>query len=123
MNPNPGLPDGIAPEALISRATQVLDQTVQALPGPIRAEVGKLTILLDVFPPEEDAENLGFYHGFTPGEVADSEKCVQLFVGSICNYCEEEGLDFEEEVRLTFLHELGHHLGLDEDDIEMRGLL
>jgi predicted Zn-dependent protease with MMP-like domain len=29
---------------------------------------------------------------------------------------------FEDKVRITYLHELGHHLGLDEDDLEERGL-
>ena len=30
---------------------------------------------------------------------------------------------FEEEVGITFMHELGHYLGLDEDDLDERGLL
>ncbi len=29
---------------------------------------------------------------------------------------------FDQEVRLTYLHELGHYLGLDESDLEKRGL-
>ena len=28
---------------------------------------------------------------------------------------------FREEVRITYLHELGHYLGLEEDEIEARG--
>jgi predicted Zn-dependent protease with MMP-like domain len=29
---------------------------------------------------------------------------------------------FRDEVRTTFLHELGHYLGLDEDELAVRGL-
>ena len=39
------------------------------------------------------------------------------------DYCAEEGLSFEEEVRVTYLHEFGHYLGLEEDDMDARGLL
>ena len=30
--------------------------------------------------------------------------------------------DYKEEVRITYFHELGHYLGLEEDDLEERGL-
>jgi predicted Zn-dependent protease with MMP-like domain len=29
---------------------------------------------------------------------------------------------FRNEIRITYLHELGHYLGLDEDDLFERGL-
>jgi predicted Zn-dependent protease with MMP-like domain len=41
---------------------------------------------------------------------------------TIEEFCVEEGGDFTDEVRVTYLHELGHHLGWDEDDLEGRGL-
>lgn len=30
--------------------------------------------------------------------------------------------DVREELRITLIHEIGHHLGLDEDDLAARGL-
>jgi predicted Zn-dependent protease with MMP-like domain len=30
--------------------------------------------------------------------------------------------ELEEEIRITVLHEIGHHLGWDEKDLEERGL-
>ena len=30
--------------------------------------------------------------------------------------------DLEEEIRITVLHEIGHHLGWDEDELAERGL-
>ena len=41
---------------------------------------------------------------------------------AIDEFCADEGEDFDDEVRLTYLHELGHHLGWDEGDLEARGL-
>ena len=29
---------------------------------------------------------------------------------------------YREEIRITYLHELGHYFGMDEDDLEARGL-
>jgi predicted Zn-dependent protease with MMP-like domain len=30
--------------------------------------------------------------------------------------------ELEEEIRITVLHEIGHHLGWDEEELEARGL-
>jgi predicted Zn-dependent protease with MMP-like domain len=36
--------------------------------------------------------------------------------------CDADEEGFREEVRVTFLHELGHYIGFNEDDLEQRGL-
>ena len=38
------------------------------------------------------------------------------------DFAEDDPDTFREEVRITFLHELGHLLGLDEEDLDVRGL-
>ena len=42
-------------------------------------------------------------------------------------FCEWEmaahWLEEDEEVRITYIHEFGHYLGLDESELESRGLL
>jgi predicted Zn-dependent protease with MMP-like domain len=38
------------------------------------------------------------------------------------DFAEGDEVIFREEVRTTFLHELGHYLGLDEDELTERGL-
>jgi predicted Zn-dependent protease with MMP-like domain len=48
-----------------------------------------------------------------------------LFLENLWLMIEEEGgdeRDFRFEVRTTLLHELGHYLGLNEEDLEERGL-
>ena len=41
----------------------------------------------------------------------------------ILDYCGEDLPTFDEEVRITYIHEFGHYLGLDEFELESRGLL
>jgi predicted Zn-dependent protease with MMP-like domain len=45
-----------------------------------------------------------------------------LYLAEIHDFCTTEGLDFADQIRITYLHELGHHLGLDEKELEIRGL-
>jgi predicted Zn-dependent protease with MMP-like domain len=47
---------------------------------------------------------------------------VILFLGNLWDEVEGDVELFLSEVRTTYLHELGHYLGLDEDDLADRGL-
>ncbi len=44
--------------------------------------------------------------------------CIRLWLENIWYEAEEAGTTFDEEVRVTLLHEIGHLLGWDEDDVE-----
>jgi len=65
---------------------------------------------------------MGVYHNFTPGVKSDHNGPIVLFLKSIEAYCADENLDFEEKVRFTYLHELGHHFGWDEVDLARHSL-
>jgi predicted Zn-dependent protease with MMP-like domain len=47
---------------------------------------------------------------------------IILFLANIWDLVEGDEEDYREEVRTTYLHELGHYLGLNEDDLFDRGL-
>ena len=47
---------------------------------------------------------------------------ILLFVENLWDYAEGDEEIFREEVRVTYFHELGHYLGLEEGDLEDRGL-
>jgi predicted Zn-dependent protease with MMP-like domain len=47
---------------------------------------------------------------------------IMLFLQNLWDYAGEDITAFRDEVRTTYLHELGHYLGLDEGEIEARGL-
>lgn len=47
---------------------------------------------------------------------------ILLFVDNLWDYAEGDEQIFREEVRVTYFHELGHYLGLEEGELEDRGL-
>ena len=99
-------------DLLYERAETVVEDTVAALPREIKAEAMKLPCLF-----RERAQELygrsafGIYHGFKPGLVADTGGFIVLFLDDLHRYCAEHELYFEQEVRTTYLHELGHQIG------------
>lgn len=46
---------------------------------------------------------------------------ITIFVGPLERSCETRR-ELDEQIRVTLLHELGHHLGFDEDGLESIGL-
>jgi predicted Zn-dependent protease with MMP-like domain len=115
--------DDLPWEQLFDRADKVIQRTIESLPAPIRDQARKIVTLLEKWPPaESDADMLGQFHGFDPNHVSETMGPIFIFVGPLHDLCEEELLMFEDEVRITYLHELGHFLGMDEDDLDERGL-
>jgi predicted Zn-dependent protease with MMP-like domain len=47
---------------------------------------------------------------------------ILLFLENLWDYAEGDEGVYRDEVRLTYLHELGHYLGWDEEEIARRGL-
>ena len=108
-------------DQLEADARRVVESTIAELPPEIRSEAKNLPCLFEPFC-ADDPEILGIYENFVSGERPDANGPIILYLETIEDYCFEEDLDFAAEVRLTFLHELGHHFGWDEDDLESRGL-
>ena len=69
---------------------------------------------------------LGLFTGSAHGtELAHDNPApaqILLYLESLWDFAGEDVDAFREEVRLTYLHELGHYLGWDEDDLTARGL-
>jgi predicted Zn-dependent protease with MMP-like domain len=114
--------DDIPWDQLRAQVEKVIERTIESLPGPIRDQAQKIQTVLDDWPPEDDDEMLGQFHGFEADYVSETLGPLFIFVGPLYLLCQEENLDFEDEVRITYLHELGHFLGMDEDELEDRGL-
>ena len=103
------------------RAERVVAETLAELPPEIQAEARGVPCLFQEWN-EDDSELLGIYSDFAPGEVSEANGPIILYLAAIEDYCLDEGGDFEDEVRLTYLHELGHHFGWGEGELEERGL-
>ena len=117
-------------EKLCAVASAEVEKTLAALPKPLRERAEKLPVTFERQPNADlqedgiEADTLGL---FTGPEFADEENIpmppqIILFLENIWDVAETNERHFREEVRTTFLHELGHYLGLDEDELTGRGL-
>ena len=73
-----------------------------------------------------DPDLLGLFVGPNCAEGVESGDPlppeILLFLENLWDYADGDEELFREEVRVTYYHELGHYLGLEEDDLEDRGL-
>jgi len=124
MASHPHSPTDAEWQHLLGRADAVIQAAIAELPDDVRAEAESVPVLF-----EERAENekpgsttLGIYRGFQPNHVSQRKGPIVLYLRSIETYVGRTIGGFEEQVRRTYLHELGHHLGWDEIDVRARGL-
>ena len=125
------LPEHLSGEEL----DRVIHDAVDGLPELIRKPLDEVTILVDEYPDEEvlrvedppfPPDLLGLFSGpaltersslasgSAPNTIHVFRRNVELYAGT-----RDEVVD---ELRLTLLHEIGHFLGLDEEELEKLGL-
>jgi predicted Zn-dependent protease with MMP-like domain len=107
-------------------------RTLAELPPDLRSRASALPISYERVPsPDvlEDGEEPDTLLGlFVGGEFAEEEHVplpaqIILYLENIWAMAEGNEESFREEVRVTLIHELGHYLGLNEDELDERGLL
>ncbi len=113
-------------------AVEEVNQTMAALPLRLREHAARLPVTLERSPSQAliddgfEPDLLGLYVGPSYEDMetaaADLPPQIILFLECLWDFCEGDEQAFREEVRTTYLHELGHYLGLDEGDLEERGL-
>ena len=71
-----------------------------------------------------EADTLGLFVGpeFAEESNVPMPPQIILFLANLLDCAEGDPESFRDEVHTTLLHELGHYLGLDEDDLTERGL-
>lgn len=107
-----------------------IEATLAELPGPLRDQARKLPVTFERQPnlglqgDGIEADTLGLFTGtdFADGGAGVLPPQIILFLENLWDYAEGEEQVYADEVRTTFLHELGHFLGLSEDDLTERGL-
>ncbi|MGI8967199.1 MAG: metallopeptidase family protein [Limisphaerales bacterium] len=100
-------------ETDFSSAKQIIHALIARLPNELRPEVLKTGYEL-LASSTERQDNLGDY--------SRTDQSIRIFVQTLRQHCREKLLCFSQKVGKTYLHELGHHLGLSEDDLSKRGL-
>lgn len=118
---------------LAAIAGQVVASTQRALPPDVRLPALALPVSFEPAPNAAlrddgcEPDLLGLFVGPTHAEmqapaVADVPPQILLFLENLWDYAGQDEKAFRDEVRLTYLHELGHYFGWDENDLAARGL-
>ncbi len=111
---------------LISMAEQEVAQIIKVLPDEIKAHALNCPVSFEAKSAvvSDDEELLGLFEGASLLDEASADNLprIRLFVENIWEYVEMDEQDFLDEVGTTFLHELGHYLGWDEEQLAERGL-
>ncbi|MFA6173987.1 MAG: metallopeptidase family protein [Kiritimatiellales bacterium] len=108
-------------------AADEVEAVLAALPAPLAGSARKVPVLFARKPDPDDGQEEDLLGLFTGPELADEgyeplPAQIILFLENLWDEAEENESAFRNEIRITYLHELGHYLGLDEDDLFERGL-
>ena len=93
----------------------LVDEAVEALPGWVQDALASVAIVVADTDPD-DPDLYGLYDGdgpHGPGRVT----IYRVPITSDCDSLAE----VREEVRITLLHEIAHHFGIDEDRLDELG--
>jgi predicted Zn-dependent protease with MMP-like domain len=126
MTETPSLPPSLADlEALAERG-------LATIPAALRRHLGRVVIRVEEFPDAETEQEmeldspfdiLGLYRGVAlpRKSVADARAepdIIFLYRRPILDYWCETGEDLYHLVRHVLIHEIGHHFGFSDDDME-----
>lgn len=117
---------------LVRMAAEVVLATQRKLPKDIGKVARGVPVHYEPVPDESliaegfEPDILGLFTGAPYGAELSQDNPIPpqiiLYINSLWDYSEEDTEAFRDEVQLTYLHELGHYLGWDEDQVASRGL-
>lgn len=104
-------------EALVRRA-------IDMVPHPFAALLDEVPVIVRDMPPPGEGVLYGIYLGVPlperGGELPAPPSVIEIYMQPLLEDFPDAG-ELAEQVRITVLHELGHHLGMDEDDLDRAG--
>lgn len=108
------------------RFEEIADRALESLPQRLQAAMENVAIMIEE-EDEEEPDLYGLYRG-TPLPERSSEGYAGSLPDTISIYRAPLVADFgddearlEEEIRITVLHELAHHFGIDEEELTELG--
>lgn len=125
----------LAQKARRRRLHQSVSRVIARLPPEVQAFLDNVAIIIEEEPSfnhrddaelDRDDELFGLYQGIPRTERNSAYSLVTpdritIFAGPLERACSNRQ-EFEEQIRVTVLHEVGHHLGYDEAGLESLGL-
>lgn len=117
---------------------ELLEKILEELPDYVSRMLEEMPVIVDDEPSNEiltrmglsarpgESDLCGLHSGqplsersvMDPGAYPDT---VRIFRGPILRTSGDEPGELENQIRITLLHEIGHHFGLEEDELEALG--
>ena len=117
---------------LVERAEAEIHFVSESLPRELTGEARAVPVVFEPVPSPAlvndglEPDTLGLFVGISYSEkdsgVHDVPAQILLFLENIWLFARGDARIFRDEVRKTYIHELGHYLGLDEEDLWERGM-
>jgi predicted Zn-dependent protease with MMP-like domain len=117
---------------LTALAAAAVGAAQRQLPPELRALARGVAVHYEARPAADvlaegfEPDILGLFTGAPHGQELATDRPappqILLYLESLWEFAEQDAEFFRDEVRLTYLHELGHYLGWDEDEVAARGL-
>lgn len=127
----------------LRRFRRIVAQAIDALPDEFREALENIEVVVEDWPTDEELDYfeeregleegegdfllLGLYQGipkghrdpqFYSGVLPDK---ITLFRESIADFCHGDEQEMTEQIRRTFLHEIGHYFGIEDDRLRELG--
>ena len=114
------------------RIVEIANAALLTIPAALRRHIEGVAILVEDFCDEETEKSLaldspyellGLYHGVSldqkgTSHTADDVDRIFLYRLPILDSWCESGVSLEALVRNTLIHEIGHHFGLSDEDMD-----
>ncbi len=106
------------------RFEQLVELALDEIPEELAEQVSNVVVLVEDDPPPEDPDLLGLYDGLALTERPANHTGLpdQIFVyrNPLQRMCEDED-HLVDEIRVTVVHEVAHHFGIDEGRLHELG--
>ncbi|HET9423072.1 MAG TPA: metallopeptidase family protein [Nocardioides sp.] len=108
------MPVDMDPERFEALVNEALDGIPDELAGLVR----NVVVLVEPEPPADDPDLLGLYEGVALTDrygdmLPELPDRIFIYRGPLLDMCETEE-ELVEEVRITVVHEVAHHFGIDD---------
>jgi predicted Zn-dependent protease with MMP-like domain len=100
------------------RFEALVDEALDGIPDELAGLVRNVVVLVEPEPPADDPDLLGLYDGVALTDrygdmLPELPDRIFIFRGPLLDMCETEE-ELVEEVRITVVHEVAHHFGIDD---------
>ena len=119
-------------DQLERRVSEIVRRVIAELPPDLRTLAERVPVFCEWEMSEHWVEegvaddSMGLFSGPALNEPTDPDclesPSITFFLAELWDYCGEDLPTFDEEVRITYIHEFGHYLGLSESELDSRGL-